>query len=107
MAKLAKISMYTVYHVVVKYQILQNLLDKLSTYLIFFGGGRGYMCICCILTFFPSLLLPAPPLSCPSFLNDHVTILGGVPLHLPKVDVRRLHDVSQTRPRLKHLVEIP
>ena len=65
------------------------------------------MCICCILTFFCSVLLPALPLSHPSFLNDHVTILGGVPLHLPEVDVRCLHNVSQTRPRLKHLIKIP
>ena len=63
--------------------------------------------IYCINTFFASLVLPAPPLSCPSFLNDHVTVFGGVSLHLPEVDVCGLHYVSQTRPRLEHLIEVP
>ena len=60
----------------------------------------------CTLTFLTSFLLSTVPLSCPSLLYNHVTILRGVPLHLSEVDVSGLNDVSQTSPRLKHLVEI-
>ena len=63
-----------------------------------------YIVVKCTLTF---LLLFAPPLSRASLLDNHVTVLGAVLLHLPEVDVGGFDDVTQTGASLEDLVEVP